>query len=82
MPVNPHAPVLPENVNLAYAPTNPKEFNTIAVRMAEMLKPASLTGSGGQKPADGSANGGVLPVATGESLILRHDDQFGREGSA
>ena len=58
MPVNPHSPVLPENVNLAYAPTNPKEFNTIAVRMAEMLKPASLTGSGGQT-ADGSANGSV-----------------------
>ena len=82
MPVNPHAPVLPENVNLAYAPTNPKEFNTLAVRMAEMLKPASLTGSGGLKPADGSANGGVKPVATGESLILRRDDQFGKESPA
>jgi carbonic anhydrase len=38
MPVNPRSPVAPENVNLAHAPTNPREFQTMAVRMAELLK--------------------------------------------
>ena len=70
-------PVSPDNVNLAYAPTNPKEFNTIAVRMAEMLKPDNLA----QKPDDGSANGGVKAVTTDDSLILRRDDHLGREGT-
>ncbi len=41
MPVNPRAPVHPDNVNLAYAPTNPREFSTIASSMADLLKPAS-----------------------------------------
>jgi carbonic anhydrase len=41
MPVNPRAPITPENVNLAHAPTNPREFYTIAVRMADLLKPTS-----------------------------------------
>jgi len=81
MPVNPHAAVSPDSVNLAYAPTNPKEFNTIAVRMAEMLKPASLSGSGGQKPDDGSANGGAKAAAAGDSLTLGRDEHLGREGS-
>ena len=44
MPVDPRAPVSPENVNLAYAPTNPKEFRTMAVRMAELLKPKAAPG--------------------------------------
>ena len=38
MPVNPIEPMSPSNVNLAYAPTNPKEFNVLAVQMAEILK--------------------------------------------
>jgi carbonic anhydrase len=38
MPVNLGADVKPENVHLAYAPTNPKEFRTLAVQMAEILK--------------------------------------------
>jgi carbonic anhydrase len=42
MPVNPRAPITPENVNLAHAPTNPREFYTIAVRMADLLKPTSI----------------------------------------
>lgn len=42
MPLDPHAPVADENVTLAYAPTNPREFNTLAVQMAHILKPKSL----------------------------------------
>jgi carbonic anhydrase len=42
MPVDPRAAIAPENVNLAYAPTNPREFYTIAVRMADLLKPTSI----------------------------------------
>ena len=38
MPVNPSEPMSPENVNLAFAPTNPREFNVLAVQMAEILK--------------------------------------------
>jgi len=38
MPVNPNIPVSPENVNLASAPTNPREFATLAIRMAEILR--------------------------------------------
>ena len=38
MPFDPAAPVGPEYVNLAYAPTNPKDFHTLAVRIADMLK--------------------------------------------
>ncbi len=40
MPVDPRAAVDPANVNLAYAPTNPREFNAMAVRMADLLKPS------------------------------------------
>ena len=39
MPVNPRAAIEPENVNLAYAPTNPREFNTIAVRWPNCSNP-------------------------------------------
>jgi carbonic anhydrase len=38
MPVNPSAPVTPENVHLAYAPQNPREFKTLALQMAELLR--------------------------------------------
>ena len=39
MPVNPGAPVTDENVNLAYSPTNPRDFTALAVRMAQILHP-------------------------------------------
>lgn len=39
MPVNPSAPRSDENVRLAHAPTNPKEFHALAVQMAEILRP-------------------------------------------
>ncbi len=40
MPVNPGQPTSPENVNLAFAPTNPRDFNALGVQMAEILKDA------------------------------------------
>src|SRR5262249_21406334 len=39
MPNNPLAPASDQNVNLALPPSNPKEFHTLAVRMAEILLP-------------------------------------------
>ncbi len=39
MPVDPNSPLKEENVKLAYAPTNPREFASLAVQMAEILKP-------------------------------------------
>ncbi len=43
MPNNPLAPPSDENVSLARAPTNPKEFHTLAVQMAELLRPMAAT---------------------------------------
>jgi len=40
MPVNPFAPRSDENVRLALAPSNPREFHALAVQMAEILKPS------------------------------------------
>lgn len=39
MPVDPAAPRSDEHVHLATAPTNPKEFYALAVKMAQILKP-------------------------------------------
>jgi carbonic anhydrase len=39
MPLDPGAPHNPNEVRLVYAPTNPREFQALAVRMAEILKP-------------------------------------------
>jgi carbonic anhydrase len=39
MPVDPTAPRSDENVRLAHAPTNPKEFHALAIQMAQILKP-------------------------------------------
>jgi carbonic anhydrase len=39
MPPNPFAPVADENVHLEHAPTNPRDFHALAVKMAEMLHP-------------------------------------------
>ena len=38
MPDNPQAPPDRPNVHLAHAPTNPREFQTLALQMAEILK--------------------------------------------
>ena len=66
MPVNPNQPMAPENVNLAYAPTNPKEFNVLAVQMAEILKavydprPAPDTRTAPDPPLHREPNGPIL----------------------
>jgi len=41
MPVDPAAAFADENVRLALAPTNPKDFHTLAKQMAEILAPQS-----------------------------------------
>ncbi|HEX3725050.1 MAG TPA: carbonic anhydrase [Pirellulales bacterium] len=52
MPVDPHAPVRDENVKLAYAPTNPREFALLAAQMGQILKPNATT-----MAADAETNG-------------------------
>jgi carbonic anhydrase len=39
MPHNPFVAPSDKNVNLAHAPTNPREFTSLALQMAEILKP-------------------------------------------
>ncbi len=43
MPVDPNADLKDENVKLAYAPTNPREFAALAIQMGEILKPSANT---------------------------------------
>ncbi len=59
MPVDPGAAVTPENVHLAYAPTNPKEFHNLAIQMAELLKGQYLATDqpAGPAPAAPSSDG-------------------------
>ncbi|MBX6311503.1 MAG: carbonic anhydrase [Isosphaeraceae bacterium] len=45
MPVDPLAPRSDENVRLAPAPNNPKEFRALAIQMAELLKPPGVPAS-------------------------------------
>jgi len=39
MPIDPAAAFSDKNVRLADAPTNPKDFHTLAIEMAEILAP-------------------------------------------
>ncbi|MDG3008277.1 carbonic anhydrase [Paludisphaera mucosa] len=41
MPVDPSAPRSDENVMLAVAPSNPREFEALAIQMAEILRPGA-----------------------------------------
>ncbi|MDB5351430.1 MAG: cynT 4 [Planctomycetota bacterium] len=41
MPSNPNAAATDDNVHLAYAPTNPREFRALSLKMADILKPPS-----------------------------------------
>lgn len=43
MPNNPTVPPTDQNVRLALAPTNPREFRSLALQMAEILKPGQGT---------------------------------------
>ena len=60
MPVDPQAPPSEENVRLAYAPTNPREFSTLALQMAHILKPQ---GAAPEKPVSGNGRAEVLADA-------------------
>ena len=46
MPFDPCAPLSDENVNLASAPTSPREFSNLALQMAEFVKPLALESGG------------------------------------
>lgn len=60
MPVDPKAPRSDEHVHLATAPTNPKEFYALAVKMAQILKPGRETPLElDPNPAATSANGAL-----------------------
>ena len=63
MPVNPTARACDDNVNLVYAPQNPREFKTLAIRMAQILHPDSHESAGANGPAIGGA-GASEPIAT------------------
>jgi carbonic anhydrase len=73
MPVDPGAPYSPEAVNLAPAPTSPKQFHELAVRMAEILKPKvhSLA------TARGSVKEGRFGAKTDDLKLL--GDHLGKE---
>jgi carbonic anhydrase len=78
MPVNPGAPIAPENVNLAYAPTNPREFNTMAVRMADLLKPTAIAPSRTlENVGDLAMNQRTTVLRSNDGLDLHRDDQLG-----
>jgi carbonic anhydrase len=55
MPVNPAALACDDNVNLVYAPQNPREFRNLAVRMAEILHPDAQARARAAGPAVDSA---------------------------
>jgi carbonic anhydrase len=58
MPNNPKAPSADSNVRLAQAPTNPKEFQSLARQMAEILKDGGVSGSDPAYRVDaGNSNG-------------------------
>jgi carbonic anhydrase len=80
MPVNPNASISDSNVNLAYAPTNPKEFSSMAMRMAEMLMPKP-DAPARRSPAEAHATLHVEPhdPKDGDSPIFKKNDQPGLE---
>ena len=58
MPVDPTASRSDDNVRLAQAPTNPREFHALAIRMAEILKSSPNSQPAGPE-SDGHANGSL-----------------------
>jgi hypothetical protein len=68
MPVDPSAQRADENVRLAQAPTNPKDFHALAVGMAEILiqRPAATRGKaplsdGAEKTSSVLGGGSMAP---------------------
>jgi carbonic anhydrase len=50
MPHDPFAPPADDRVNIADAPTNPRDFNALAVQMAEVLLPRAPLFAAGKQP--------------------------------
>jgi carbonic anhydrase len=69
MPVLPRAPIAPENVNLASAPLHPQEFQDLAFRMAELLKPPSLGTDSHLRPSR-ERTGGSSPIAGSPTVTM------------
>jgi carbonic anhydrase len=84
MPVDPRAPIAPESVNLAHAPTDPSEFHALAVAMARLLKPGSAPRPAAQRAqrrsSDTSIGSGRSGQATDYGLVLE-PDHLGRDDS-
>jgi carbonic anhydrase len=60
MPVDPAASFADKNVRLAHAPTNPKDFHTLAITMAEVLAPKNTAPvAAATLPAMAAANHGA-----------------------
>lgn len=60
MPHDPWAPPSDENIRLAYAPANPRDFRALAVQMAELLSPNNIripTNSPATNTQNGSTDG-------------------------
>jgi carbonic anhydrase len=70
MPANPYAPQGSDNIRLAFSPSNPREFHSLALQMAEILKPASAP------PTDGKGGGNGHP-APGPAAATRAGDGEG-----
>ncbi len=67
MPHNPKAPASDENVRLAHAPTNPREFQVLACQMAEILRDGAGPSPGSITEADaptGDGRGTESPGST------------------
>jgi carbonic anhydrase len=61
MPVDPQATIAPQEVNLASAPTHPREFQDLAYRMAELSKPRGMAPGSRGLPGEDVARRQPLP---------------------
>jgi carbonic anhydrase len=49
------------HVNLAYAPTHPREFDSLALQMAEILRPEAQPGQFAKESMNGLPPGAAIP---------------------
>jgi carbonic anhydrase len=69
---HPHSVASDQNVKLAYAPSNPREFREMALKMAQILLPMANTPPPGD-PSIAAANGANGAPATGSPTIPLSD---------
>ncbi len=80
LPVDPRASFSPESGNLAPAPTSPEAFHALATRMAETLRPDSVTAGRAHSHREERTAGKHAKVALKpDGLNLLHDDHLGTE---